>query len=218
MDAEGDVEVSESSVRSISVTGSGHAEGSPDTARVHVGVSVLGRSMAEASEHAAQAMEGVLAAARGKGVDGDSLQTAAYRSHPEYDHSGRARRLAGYRVTNTVRMRIRPIELTSTLLEAVTTAGGDAVNIDWMAFEVEDPTALEREARAAAWRDAMDKATQLAVLAGTKLGPVRSIEETIGGRPRPLALERSALAADAGPPIESGSQRVEISLAVTFDI
>jgi uncharacterized protein YggE len=83
----------------------------------------------------------------------------------------------GYRVTNMVSAKIRDIDRTGTIIDAVTTAGGDLTRIDSIDFSIDDPRGYYEEARQEAVADARAKAEQLADLAGVSLGQPTYISE-----------------------------------------
>ena len=80
-----------------------------------------------------------------------------------------------------------------------------------------DISALREQARAAAWADALRAGEQLAGLAGTGLGSVRTIDETggYGGPPRPMAA-RVMGAAEVG--LEPGGVGVQVALTVVWEL
>jgi uncharacterized protein YggE len=174
--------------------------------------------VAEATSVAAEKAAAVSAAMASAGISPDDLTTTEYSIRPEYDYSQSEQRLLGYRVSNIMRARLRDIAATGPLLDSVSAAGGDETRVNGLGFQVGDETALQTEAREAAWRDALAKATQLAGLSGQSLGRATSITETI--RP-PIAPVRM-LAADVGmektTPIEPGATTVTVTLQVEFAV
>ena len=106
------------------------------------------------------------------------------------------------------------------VLDAATTAGGDATVVNNLAFSIEDNAELLQMARTAAWGDAEGKARQLAQLAGLELGSAISITESISYETPPIYYERAMVAAQDGAatPIESGTQDVIVNIQVTFRI
>ncbi len=203
----------------ITVSGSGTVSGAPDTVMLDLGVSVLARSVDEATGQAAAAATAVMTALAAAGVQSDDLQTTNYSIHPEFDYSRNVQRLVGYRVSNSVAVRVRDIVGAGAIIDAGTAAGGDAVVVNGVRFEIEDDTSLLREARSAAWHDALEKAHQLAELAGIGLGRAVSITESAGWMPAPMLPRRAALDMTAeSTPIHGGHQQVSVSLEVAFVI
>ncbi len=202
----------------ITVTGTGEAAGVPDTLEIDLGVSVLAGSVSEANQRAADLAGGLISTLETNGVAGDDIQTVNYSVNPEYDYSGAAQRLVGYRVINTVRAKIRDIEGAGPIIDAAAAAGGDAITVDGLWFDIEHNADMMAAARASAWEDASRKATQLAELAGVPLGRAVSIDEVSGAPTPPIAYERAMLAADAATPIGPGTSVVRVTITVAFDI
>ena len=63
------------------------------------------------------------------------------------------------------------------LLTALADAVGDRLEIEGVSLEVADQAAAQTRAREAAYADAVDRATQLAGLAGAELGDVQEVVE-----------------------------------------
>ena len=200
----------------IAVTGSGSASGPPDIAVVSAGVEVLARTVGEARGRAATEARAVLEAMKANGVEDADITTAVFTVNPEYDHR-EGRRLRGYRVTNTVEAKLRDVEGVGSLIDAVAAAGSNSTVVNGISFTHEDPTSLEVVARDAAWEDAHRKATQLAKLAGVKLGRVISVSEQSQAVPRP---QHRALAMESAgsTPVEAGELGVNVNLVVEYEI
>lgn len=202
----------------LTVTGTGEAAGVPDTLMIDLGVSVLAAAVTEATERAAALAGGLITALEANGVAGVDIQTTNYSVNPEYDYSGASQRLAGYRVINTVRAKIRDIAAAGPIIDAATAAGGDAVTVNGLWFDLEHDTDMVAAARAAAWEDASRRARQLAELAGVALGRVVSIDEVSEAMTPPIAYERAMAVADHATPIEAGTSVVSVTITVAFDI
>lgn len=208
---------SEATNMGISVTGMGEVTGTPDTVEVDLGVSVLGESVDQATATAAERAEAVIAALTSNGVAEEDITTTDYSIYPEYDYSGNQERLVGYRVTNTVRAKIRDLATTGTVLDAATAAAGDEARVSGLRFSLEDNAELVSAAREAAWADALAKATQLADLSGQALGAATSITETVSTPPVPIPYAADTAGAErVTTPIEPGTSAVTITLQVEF--
>lgn len=206
-----------SGAEGILVTGVGEVTGTPDTVQVDIGVSVLGATVAEAAERAAQKAEALIAALTDGGVDPTDITTTDYSIYPEYDYRDNTERLVGYRVTNTVRAKIRNVTQAGDVIDSAVEAAGDETRIGGLSFSIEDDSALVSAAREAAWEDALAKATQLATLSGLTLGPALSITETSVGPPSPVPFADMAERA-ASTPIQPGTSTVTIVLEVRFEL
>lgn len=204
----------------INVSGQGKVTGKPDTMTVSLGISLLRPTVDAATAEAATLATAITNALEGAGVAEADIQTANYSIYPEYDWSGEAQRLLGYRVSNEVRVKIRNLDNAGATIDAATAAGGDATVVNNLAFSIEDNAELLQMARSAAWADAEGKASQLAQLAGLDLGSAISITESISYETPPIYYERAMAAAEdsATTPIEAGTQDVIVNIQVTFRI
>lgn len=210
------VTTGESQQTGISVSGTGEVTGTPDTVQVELGVSVRGDTVDQAAATAAAKAEALIASLVASGVERPDITTTNYSIWPEYDYSGNKETLVGYRVTNTVRVKIRDIDSAGAVLDDAVAAGGDDVVVSGLQFSIEDDAALVEAARQAAWDDALAKATQLAQLSGRTLGEAVSIVETVSSTPPPVYYEGDAFAASERTAIEPGTSSVVISLQVQF--
>jgi uncharacterized protein YggE len=209
-----------SEIHGITVSGEGKTTGQPDIAVLSLGVSSVKPTVKDARDDAAGTMQKVVDAIKADGVADKDVQTSQYSINPEYDYSqGGSGKLVGYRVTNTVTVKVRDVNNTSQVLDDVTTAGGDIVQVQGITFTIDKPEALQDQAREAAVNDAKARAQRLADTAGVKLGDPISITENYT---MPVTSDsRQYLAAPAtGPstPIQTGELDVNVTVQVVFAI
>lgn len=207
----------------ITVSGSGSAFGEPDVAVLTLGVEAEAPTVAEARSEAADAMDATLQALKDGGVEEIDIQTTRFSINPQYDYRGNGPpRLTGFLVENLVTVKIREIDNTGDLIDAAATAGGDLIRIQNLRFTIDDPSALEDEARVAAMEEAKSKGETLAAVAGVSLGAPRSISESGGFSPirfdNILALGAAEFAADVGTRIETGELEVRVQVQVVYGL
>ena len=206
--------------KGVTVNGSGTATAPPDLVIVDVGVTALADTVAAASQDAARTARSVLDAFASSGIDGADIATTGYAITAEYDwQAGSVRRFLGYRVNNSLTVKIRELGEVGTILDRAVGAAGNAAEVSGLRFSIDDPSALESQARDLAWADAVAVATQLAGLAGRELGPATSITEVSGGSvPFPVGRMRAEMAAaDTTTPIEGGSTTVRVTIEARFE-
>lgn len=212
-------QVAVSEQRSISVSGTGEASGTPDIATITVGVNTLAPTAIEASKQNEALISRVMTALKKSGIADRDMQTADYSIWPEQRHDPKGTgevTITGYRVNNTVRIVVRDLDKLGSTLGAVTSAGVNTIN--GINFGIEDTDALEARAREAAMADARAKAEALAKLAGVELGEVLTLSMSSGGGyPRPMA--RMAMAHDEmAPSISAGELSVGVNVQVSYAI
>jgi hypothetical protein len=209
----------------IWVTGEGKVSVTPDIAILNLGVEAQAASVAEAQTQAATAMTAVIAELDNHGVAKKDIQTRQFSIYPvrRWAEEKGEEILIGYRVTNTVTVKIRKVDDTGAIIDAVTRAGGDYIRINSINFTVDDPSPYYKEAREKAMADAEAKARQLADLAGIKLGKPTYINESGGfiSPPVPYRAEMGMpVPAPALPPtpISPGETEIRLTIQVVYSI
>ncbi len=206
----------------ITVSGEGKATGKPDIALITLGVSKEAVSVEAARSGAAASLDAMIKSMRDNGVAKDDIQTEQFSIQPEYDYSNNKQTLRGFRVTNVVSAKVRDINKTSKVVDDAATAGGNDAQVQNIAFTIDKPDELKKQAREAAVADAKARAETLAATTGVSVGAPVYITETGGGVPVPLYYggAESRNAADTAPatPIEPGTLDVTISVTVTWSI
>lgn len=204
----------------ITVGGTGSAFGQPDVAVITLGVQTEADSVGAARSQAAESMDAMLAALKDGGVADDDIQTTRFSVFPVYDFTNNRQELRGFAVDNTVIAKIRTIDDTGDLIDAAVEAGGNNARVENLQFTIDDPSALEDEARRDAMAEARQKAETLADEAGVDLGAPRSISESGGPVPRAFDEQAASLAfqEDAGSPIEVGQLEVVVSVQVVYGV
>ncbi len=204
----------------ISVSGSGLASGTPDIADVQLGVDIVTENAAQAISESTTRMQAVLAAVKSLGVEDKDIQTVNYSMWVEQVYNQETGIPTGqvrYHVTNQINVRLRDLTLVGKLLENALTAGAN--NVGSITFGVSDPTELQKQARAAAVRNARAKAEELATGLGVRVGKVRSVSEYVSVPVPAIAYAKDMGMGGGGQvPIASGSYNVTVEVQVVFDI
>ena len=204
----------------ITVSGQGSAYGAPDVVDVQIGVQAQARTVADAREQAASAMDAVVKSIKANGVAAEDVRTVQFTIDPRYTTppGGGTSVLTGYQVSNAVAVRIRKIDTAGKIIDDAAGAGGNNTTIRSISFSILDQTKLQAEAREAAVKDAKDRADKLAKLTGVKAGKPLQISEGSSGT-QPLYAPAPALArSDTATTIESGQLRIAVTVNVDFAI
>ncbi len=229
------------SFRSFSVTGSGKATAIPDVARFTAQVITEGdTNLGSTQQKNTEKVNAVIAFIKTKGVEAKDIKTQNYSVDPRYQYFdcsqppavvGRQSvkpcpppQIVGYTVEQTIAVTVRQknVIVIGTLLSGVVTKGANSVS--QLSFEVDDPTAVQSEARAQAIEKAQAKALSMAQAGGFSLGRLLSIDE--GGSPMPLdskqyfarPMATGSAIAQPSPTIEPGSQDVVVDITLKYEI
>ncbi len=206
----------------ISVDGQGKVTLKPNIAIANIGVDITTVSLTDATAQSNSKMTAVIDKLKSLGIDEKDIQTTNYNLYPitqqpqKPDGSGTPG-IAGYRVSNQVRVTVRKTADLGKVLDAAVGAGAN--NIYGVTFGVDDLTPYQQQARAAAIKDAQDKASQLAKTANIQLGPVIAISEG-SQSPSPVRFAATAFSAAGASdvPVQTGEMQVTVDVTVRFGI
>lgn len=204
----------------ITVSGEGEVRGAPDTLTLSLGVSVKRGSVSAAVDDAAKVATAVRTTLRDKGVRDEETQTANYSVTPEFRYvDGRSPIPDGFRVTNTLTVKLRDLAAAGAIIDAATAAGGNDVTLQGVAFSLEDDDAALAQARERAYQAAKAKGDQYARLADRPLGAAQAISDVVV-TPRPVAYgeaaARAAFDGEATTPIDPGQVTTTVTVRVRY--
>jgi len=126
--------------------------------------------------------------------------------------------IIGYRITQSVSVKVRDFEKAGALISGVIERGANSVS--QLNFIVDDQTEVENEARKEAFDKARDKAKQIAKAGGFKLGRLLNVTEAGGFQPQSLRFFAEGVAVSDGaiPQIEPGSQEITVNISLRYEI
>ena len=205
--------LAEAPARVVSVVGEGQVDTVPDMAIVALGVTHDAKTAGMAMEQVDADIAALLTALAGLNVEARDVQTNQLNVSPIWSDSVNARRIIGFLARNTVSVRVRNLDTLGRVLDAALAAGSNTFN--GLQFTLQDPSALEAQARAAAVRDGMAKAAQLAKAANATLGQIITISEQ-GSLGRPEMM--MATARSDSMAIATGEVSVSARVSITFDL
>jgi len=200
--------------RQVTVVGSGHVQGVPDTLTADVSIEFLAPDVTAAMNQTNDCQQAVITAVADAGIDRKDISTTDVSLQPQFDPTGAT--ITGYRAANSIRMKIHPADSASRVLAVVVDTGGAATRINSVSYSIADDSQLVKDARARAFQDAKDRAAQYAQLSGLGLGKIISISETSGGAtptgaPAPRMMPTAV-------PLEPGQQTVSFSVTAVWEL
>jgi uncharacterized protein YggE len=165
-------------------------------------------------------MDKVMAALKNGGVADKDIQTQYFSIDQvtRWDQNTQQDVVIGYRVSNMVVAKIREIDKTGSIIDAVAEAGGDLTRINNISFSIDDPSGYRNQAREEAMADAEAKAEQLASLSGVTLGKPTYISESISYPVYPSFVKVAESAAAPATQISPGELEVTIDIQVVYNI
>jgi len=220
-----------SSYRSFSVSGEGKITAIPDIAQFTFSVITQGgKDIAVLQKDNTNKTNKSIDFLKAQGVKAEDIKTLNYSLDPRYqtyscNHPEISAapcppsEIIGYTVTQMVSVKIRDFAKIGDALSGVIVNGANTVSS--LSFTIDDPTALQNQAKEKAIVQAREKAQLVARAGGFSVGKLISIDEGynpyygygLGGGDMRLESAPSAT-----PTIEPGSQEVTVNITLRYEI
>jgi hypothetical protein len=203
----------------LDISATGEVTRVPDVAIISAGVVTRSQTATGALSEAADRMAKVLAALKRAGVEDRDIQTSNVSLNPEYRYpENQPPQLVAYTATNTVNVRFRDIRSSGKILDALVGQGANQIN--GPNLTIDKPEAALDEARAKAVATARARAELYARSLGLRVVRVVAVSESGGyDRPPPMPpIVMQSLEARADTKIVPGEQKLQVTLAVTFEL
>jgi uncharacterized protein YggE len=194
----------------ITVSGNGTANATPDKASFDFGVTTNAGTASEAMSKNAEQARSIIDALKKAGVDSSDIQTSQVSLWPQTSSNGET--ITGYQASNTVTVTAK-IEKSGDLVDAAVSAGAN--NVDGPNLSVSDQSDAYAAAMKKAVADAQSKAQAIASASGLTLGGIVHISDNGDSTPGPIPYAMDAVRS-AAPPIEAGTQQIQASVTVTY--
>jgi uncharacterized protein YggE len=201
----------------LDVIATGEVSRVPDLAIISAGVVSRAANASGALQDSAARMQRVLAALKRAGIADRDIQTSNVSLNPDYRYpENQPPQLVGYQATNTVTVRFRDIRTSGRILDALVAEGANQIN--GPNLTIDKPEAALDEARAKAIAIGRARADLYARSLGMRVTRIVSVNESGGSYPPPIPVMMEARAASAMTKIEPGEQKLQVSVAMTFEL
>jgi uncharacterized protein YggE len=200
----------------LTVQGTGMASATPNLLTVSVDIDVTDPSAKASLVDDNSKASAVTAVLRQGGVAAKDIQTSNVSIQPQYALGGN---VIGYEMTNTLTAELRNFSTAGSVLDALTTAAGNAARIDSLSFSIEDPRKVEDAARTDAVHQAVSHARSMARAAGERLGPVCSLTDQSTpdvGVDEPFNASAAASGARGAVPLQAGTQQETAQITLVY--
>lgn len=198
-------------------------DAAPDLVLISAGVTTEAQTAVEALRLNSAEMRKVIDRIKSLGIAERDIQTTGISVNARYDYDDRTRQqvFRGYVAGNRVSVKLRNVERTGQVLDALVAAGAN--DIGGPTFSLEDDEAAKAAARASAVKRARAQALEYARMAGYSDLRLLEISEVIQGNvPMPMyretarAIAVTAQSADA--PVQPGQVSTGVSITVKYEM
>src|SRR5438046_7741463 len=203
----------------LDISATGEVTRVPDIAIISAGVVSRSATATGALQDDPDRMQRVLTALKRAGVEDRDVQTSNISLNPEYRYvENQPPQLTGYTASNQLTVKFRDIRSSGKILDALVGQGANQIN--GPNLTIDKPEAALDEARAKAVAIGRARAELYARSLGLHVARVVVVSETGGNYPvpppRPMVMEARGMAANTT--IEAGEQKLEVTLAMTFEL
>lgn len=194
----------------------------PDLVTIGAGVTSEARTAVEAMRQNAAEMQKVIERIKSLGVDEKDIQTTGINLNARYDYNRDTQQnvFRGYQVSNRVSVKLREVDETGEVLDALVAAG--ATDLSGPNFSIEDDEAAKDAARTSAVQRAQERAEAYAALYGYSGVRVLSIGEAIQGRAPQPEMQMRSVASDSivvsGAPVQPGMVSTGVNITVKYEM
>ena len=202
----------------LDLSASGEVTRVPDLAVITAGVVTRSSNAASAMQQAATRMSRVRAALTAAGIADRDIQTSNISLSPDYVYeNNQPPRITGYSATNQLTVRFRDVANAGRILDVL--VGQGANQISGPNLTIDKPEAALDEARAKAVANGRARAELYARSLGLKIVRVVLVSESGGyAVPPPMPVMMAARAETADTKIDAGEQKLQVTLAMTFEL
>ena len=217
-------------ISTIDVSGDGHAFAVPDVANESFTVEQKAATVHDAQAVVTKKTNEAIAFLKKSGIAEKDIQTTNYSAYPEYSNTNcytklcptytdGAQKIIGYTVSDTITVKIRDTEMTGKIVDGLGALG--VTGLSGPNFAVDNPDAVNAQARANAINDAKEKAEVLATQLGVRLVRIVRFSENGGGYPMMAYDMKSESAVGAAAPMPAmpvGQNKYTSSVTLTNEI
>ena len=204
----------------LDVAASGEVTRVPDIAVISTGVVTRAATATAAIQQNATRMERVRAALKRAGIEDKDIQTSSINLNPDYHYEqNKPPRLTGYQASNQVSVRFRDLGKTGEILDVLVAEGANQIN--GPSLTIDKPEQALDEARMKAIANGRARADLYARALGMRVTRLLSVSESGGYSappPMPMYARAEAMSADASTKIDPGEQKVQVSVAMSFEL
>jgi hypothetical protein len=202
------------------VSGDGSATAVPNTATISFGVTKQATTVADAQNQTNTAINSIMDKLNSLGIDTKNIKTTNYNVNPNYN-LGDSQSISGYTVTQSVEVKVDPLDKVNKTLDTLTASGANIVGQVSFGFDDATKQKLEDQARADAVKVAKEKAQSLANAASIHLGSIINVTEN-QNTPGPIMLNTAKLGGGAGESAPSqvtpGENTVSTTVTLSYQI
>ena len=202
--------------RTINVEAEGKVTVKPDVAMTDMGMTVEGKTVAEAQQKNTETMNKLSARLKDLGIEAKDIQTTYYNIYPQYDYDDGKQTLRGYQVDQNLTVKIRDLEKANQVLAL---AGELGINkVGGLQFTIDDREVYKEQAREIALEKLAGKTAVLSKALGIRMKGIVTYNEYEDFEGKYPYVETDGMGGRGAPAVEVGTTDVILKVNVVFEI
>lgn len=197
--------------KAMTLTGQGKVVTVPDIAIIRLGVETMGEDLPAIQAENAQISQSIIDFFKDSGIS--DVRTYRYSINRRFDFQNGTQIDRGFVVRNILEIQLDNMEQAGTVIDGAIKRGANV--IDFISFEISEPSPFYQQALNMAVINAIDKAESLAALLGLPSLPV-PVKITENTTPVIPFAQRSFAERSLVTPIEPGNLTIEANVTVEF--
>ncbi|MEO9181545.1 MAG: SIMPL domain-containing protein [Acidimicrobiales bacterium] len=201
----------------ITVTGTGTVQGTPDTINFQIGVNTINPTAAAALTQNNQKVAALERALMRNGVTKKEMQTSGLNIYENTNNQGT---ITGFTVSDELSVTMHQVQKAGAAIDAAAKVAGNGVQLDGVSFTITNDSKLLQAARTRAMDNARTAAGQLSKAGDAHVTGIVKItdqENQSSGVYYPTAFATSS-ALKNSVPLQTGSQPVNVQVTVVYSL
>jgi len=208
---------SEPMLRTISVIGKGSMAIKPDRVVITTGVDSSNKVIGLALNENGEIMTNIFEGLADLGIKDKDIQTSNYNVYYYKPYKDDVDQESEYRVSNSITISIKNLDLIDTILDTIVTLGANKINGIFFTFE--DETVYKQKLQKLAMEDARERAEFLADIENMKILNVISISDIqINNSSNPRNFEYGLASTSGKGAIATGSETLSTEFHVVYQM
>ncbi|MBP9821960.1 MAG: SIMPL domain-containing protein [Candidatus Pacebacteria bacterium] len=205
----------------VSFSGEGRVTAKPDIAVISASIITQATDSKTAQDNNSTKSAAVSAFLSKQGINEKDIKTSGYNISPQqkYPPYGGQPTITGYQVSQSYEIKVRDLTKISPVLSGLVSAGANQVSN--LGLKIDNPEALQAQARQLAVDAAKKKASELEKQVGVSLGKIVNFTEGSNGYPVMYDTKMMNMGIGGGPSeavIPAGENEVTSNVTITYQI
>ncbi len=204
----------------ITISGVGKVKISPNVAVFNFIIQGTDKSQVQAQKIVSEKGDRIISFLKKQGVKNENIKTINYNLFPEYNWVEGKREFIGYKVSQTIEVKLYNLNKVGKIIAGITDLGADSISN--VTFKVDDKDFYKKQARQKAIKNAKEKARDLEEQLGIKFDKIIGFSEDNGSDMYSNTNSGPLFTAEAKdlsrPILPTGQNEVVSKVYITFEI